>query len=81
MEASVAQREDAHSSEAYIGPIEAIDVSQPERFAEDSMWDYFSRLRNEDPVHYCKTSQFGPYWSVTKFKDIMHVETHPELFS
>lgn len=81
MEASVAQREDAHSSEAYIGPIEAIDVSQPERFAEDNMWDYFSRLRNEDPVHYCKTSQFGPYWSVTKFKDIMHVETHPELFS
>ena len=24
---------------------------------------------------------YGDFWSVTKFKDIMHVETHPEIYS
>lgn len=45
------------------------------------MWGYFERLRREDPVHYCAKSQFGPYWSVTKYKDIMQVETQPRIFS
>jgi cytochrome P450 len=68
-------------SRAYAMPLEDIDVSNPELFRSNTMWDYFERLRNEDPVHYCKDSMFGPYWSVTKFKDIMQVETHPEIFS
>ena len=62
-------------------PLEDIDVSNPELFRNNTMWGYFERLRREDPVHYCKDSLFGPYWSVTKFKDIMQVETHPEIFS
>ena len=24
---------------------------------------------------------YGSYWSVTKYKDIMHVETHHQLYS
>lgn len=71
----------AHSSGAYSMPIEDIDVSNPELFRRDEIWDYFARLRKEDPVHYCKQSQFGPYWSVTKFKDILQVETNPQIFS
>ena len=66
---------------AYAIPLDQIDVSNPELWAGDSHWSYFERLRREDPVHYCARSPFGPYWSVTKFKDIMHVETHPEIFS
>ena len=42
---------------------------------------YFERLRKEDPVHYCAESEFGPYWSVTKFDDVVYVEKHPEIFS
>ena len=45
------------------------------------MWPYFERLRNEAPVHYCAKSQFGPYWSLTKFSDIMYVDTHHQIFS
>jgi hypothetical protein len=46
----------------------------------DTFWPYFDRLRQEDAVHYCKDSMFGPYWSVTKYNDIMDIETpNPSL--
>jgi cytochrome P450 len=62
-------------------PLEDIDVSDSELFETDTHWGYFERLRREAPVHYCCASEFGPYWSITKFDDIVHVEKHPELFS
>ena len=62
-------------------PLEDIDVSDSELFETDTFWGYFERLRNEDPVHYCRASDFGPYWSVTKFDDVVYVEKNPELFS
>lgn len=65
----------------YAIPLEEIDVSNPELFRTNTMWGYFERLRREDPVHYCAKSLFGPYWSVTKYKDIMEVETHPAIYS
>jgi len=71
----------AERDEAYSIPLNEIDVSHPELFRTNRFWSYFARLRKEDPVHYCANSLFGPYWSVTKFKDIMYVETHPEIFS
>jgi len=62
-------------------PLADIDVSHPELFRTDSFWPYFDRLRQEDPVHYCKDSMFGPYWSVTKYNDIMDIETNHSVFS
>lgn len=62
-------------------PLDQIDVSNPALWATNSFWDHFARLRQEDPVHYCASSLFGAYWSVTKFKDILHVDTHPEIYS
>src|SRR5438046_10589666 len=62
-------------------PLADFDVSQPELFRSDSFWPYFDRLRREDPVHYCKDSLFGPYWSVTKYNDIMDIETNHAVFS
>jgi len=62
-------------------PLEEIDVSRPELFQTDSHWEYFRRLRREDPVHHCPDSLFGPYWSVTKFKDIMAIEANHQDFS
>src|SRR5437660_11695449 len=44
-------------------------------------WPYFARRRREVPVHYCKDSMFGPYWSVTKYNDIMDIETNHAMFS
>jgi cytochrome P450 len=62
-------------------PLVDFDVSDPELFKTDSFWPYFDRLRKEDPVHYCKDSMFGPYWSVTKYNDIMDIETNHAVFS
>lgn len=78
--AAAAVCEEAHKA-AWSMPIEDIDVSNPELYRTDTLWPYFERLRRENPVHYCRNGMFGPYWSVTKFKDIVHVETHPEIFS
>jgi cytochrome P450 len=65
----------------YSIPLEEIDVSDSEIFETDTLWGYFERLRKEDPVHYCAKSEFGPYWSVTRFDDIVTVEKSPETFS
>lgn len=62
-------------------PLADIDVSNPSLYESDSHWPYFERLRSEAPIHYCKQSAFGPYWSVTRFDDIMEVEKNHEVFS
>jgi len=66
---------------AFAMPIEDIDVSNPALWGTNSHWPYFERLRAEDPVHYCKDSMFGPYWSITRFNDIMEVDTNHKVFS
>jgi len=67
--------------EAYSMHLDDIDVSQPELYRSNTMWPYFERLRKEAPVHYCPQSRVGDYWSITKYKDIMQVETSHSLFS
>ena len=62
-------------------PLDKIDVSDPALFETDTLWGYFERLRAEDPVHYCAQSAFGPYWSLTRFDDIVYAEKNPEIFS
>jgi len=62
-------------------PIDQIDVSRPSLFQKDTIGLFFNRLRNEDPVHYCRESNVGPFWSVTKFDDIMAVDTNHKVFS
>src|SRR5689334_17096628 len=71
----------ARASDAWILPLSQIDVSKPELYERNIHWDYFARLRREAPVHYCATSDFGPYWSITKFKDIEEVEANHTVFS
>ena len=77
---------------AYSTPLEDLDVSDPNFWPDERMWAIFQRLRDEDPLHYCKegwTSEFrepddepvGPYWSVTRFEDIMAIDTDHHRFS
>ena len=67
--------------EAAETPLDKIDMSRPERFPAQTHWPFFDRLRKEAPVHYCADSEFGPYWSVTRWQDIMTVETTHQVFS
>jgi cytochrome P450 len=68
-------------ADPYSLPLADLNPARPEAFAADAHWDYFTRLRREDPVHYTADSEFGPYWSVTKYKDIMAVDTNHAVYS
>ena len=61
--------------------LETLDPSDSRLFQNDAWRPWFERLRAEDPVHYTPDSPFGPYWSVTSHADIMHVESHHDVFS
>ena len=65
----------------YALPIDQINVANPFLFQADQQGDWFRRMRDEAPVHYCADSFFGPYWSVTRYEDIMAVDTNHEVFS
>ncbi len=65
----------------YDIPLAAINVANPELYRHDVAGPYFRRLRDEAPVHYCAQSQYGPYWSITRYDDIMAVEKNHQVFS
>lgn len=65
----------------YELPLDQLDVANPHLFAANRHERWFRRLRDEDPVHYCADSPFGPYWSVTRYDDIMQVDTSHDIFS
>ena len=65
----------------YDIPLEQLDPSHPALFEHNCFAPYFQRLRNEDPVHFSKDSMFGPYWSITRYQDIMAVDANHKVFS
>ncbi len=70
-----------HAQLAASLPLDQIDPSQPQLFQDDTIHPYFARLRRDAPVHYTRESMFGPFWSVTRYKDIMTVEVNHKVFS
>ena len=78
---------------AYSTPLEELDVSNPNLWDDQSYWPIFERMRNEAPLHYCRTpwenpfrsddddATVGPYWSVTRYDDIMEIDTNHKVFS
>ena len=68
-------------TDPYALKLEDLNPAQPALFQRDAMWPFFERLRREAPVHYTRDSEFGPYWSITKYKQIMQVEANTEAFS
>ncbi len=71
---------DVHQ-DPYSLPLNRMNPGHPDLFEANTVLPYFERLRKEDPVNYTEDSQFGPYWSVTKYQDIVYVDTHHQIFS
>jgi cytochrome P450 len=67
--------------EAAATPLADINPARPDRFQSDTIWPYFARLRREDPVHFTAESDFGPYWSITRWNEILAVDTDHDAFS
>ena len=70
-----------NTSAAETMALDSIDVSHPSLYQDDTWPAYFARLRREDPVHYTQNGMYGSYWSVTKYRDIMAVDTNHQVFS
>ena len=63
-------------------PLDDIDMSNGRLFQTGTHHEYFKRLRQDDPVHYCDRNPFiGPYWSITRYEDVMAVDGNHEVFS
>ena len=73
--------DDLARAEAFSMPLERIDVSKPRLFADDSVGHYFARLRRDDPVHWTQSPINGGFWSVTRYQDIMAVDTNHRVYS
>ena len=68
-------------TDPYSIAIEEIDVSNPWLYQSNDIGGYFERLRAECPVHFCAESDYGPYWSITKYNDIVEINSADQLFS
>lgn len=68
-------------SDPYALELSELDPAIPLLFQKQYHLDYFKRLREEDPVHFVAGGEFGPYWSVTRYQDIVYVDSHHDLFS
>ena len=77
---SVDIRHEAREQAAAL-PLDKLNPAQAELFSQDAMWAQFERLRRESPVHFTAESEYGPYWSITKYNDIMAVDTNHQVFS
>ena len=66
---------------AWSLPIDQINPADPLIFSLGAELSYFERLRLDSPVHYQSEHKYGPYWSVTRYEDIMAVDTNHEAFS
>jgi cytochrome P450 len=74
-------REEQAGLDPLSTPLQDFDVANPFLFSQDNHWPWFKRLRDEAPVHRCPDSFFGPYWSVSRYDDIMTVDTSHDVFS
>src|ERR1700733_10993579 len=66
--------------EAYATPLSDFHPGAPRLFQNDTLWPWFERLRKGAPVHYCAHLPIEPYWSVTKYNDIMHADPSHGIF-
>ncbi len=62
-------------------PLDQFDLVDPRLYQDDIWRPYFARLRREDPVHFQAESEFGPFWSITRYKDIMQAELAHDVLS
>ncbi|MFP6795722.1 MAG: hypothetical protein VB933_01475, partial [Pseudomonadales bacterium] len=61
--------------------LHSVHVADPKLFFNGDILELLEMLRTRDPVHYCDDSPYGPYWSITRYSDIMQVDKDYETFS
>ena len=79
---SVSIRAAARARTAVL-PLAELNPADPQGFVDDTVGYVFERLRREDPVHRSHSPIPGidAYWSVTRYRDIMQVDTSHNIYS
>lgn len=71
--------------EAYLAkaPLDQVDIADPIYWEADAESVFFKRLRDEAPVHFTDVNadRHRGYWSVTRWDDIMAVDTNHQVYS
>ncbi len=64
-------------------PLSQLNPADAQEFVDDTVGLIFDRLRREDPVHrsHSPVPGMGDYWSVTRYQDIMAVDTNHAVYS
>ena len=62
-------------------PIADVDVSNPRLYESDEIGAYFERLRDEAPIHFCAESDYGAFWSLCRYDDIVKINSADASFS
>ena len=83
MKTELTPKQQAARERIYAMPLEKLDPANPFAFANEEMWWKFERLRAEDPVHFtaAEDTWYGNYWSITKWDDIVRIDTDSVTFS
>jgi len=68
-------------AKAFAMPLGDINVADEELYRTDTHWPYFERLRKEDPLHHFVHDEHGPFWSITRYNDILAVDSNHQDFS
>ena len=58
-----------------------LDLFLPDLFHDDYHVKVFERLRAEDPVFHQEVEEIGSTWNVTRYEDIMAVDTDHDTYS
>ncbi len=62
-------------------PLDSLDPSDGSLYQRGLLHEYLRRLRQEDPVHWSPTGPTGGFWSITKFNDILAIDSNHGAFS
>ena len=54
--------------------IDNLNITDPEMWRQGAYWERFARMRDEAPLHWTPDSFVGPFWSVTRYEDIMKID-------
>ena len=58
-----------------------VDLSDPSTYIDGAPHETFTRLREDDPVHWQDVPGGTGYWAVLRHADVVTVARHPEVFS
>src|SRR5262249_21256243 len=58
------------------------DLIEPQRYAAHGYpHDVWTRLRREDPIHWCEPTELVPFWAITRHAHICEISKQPDVFA